>query len=343
MSACSVSECDLDTESGLEECILHCEKEDYGTDYHKGGFLHRFYKALAAYVAKEQVSHEWERQTFSVEEFTDFLLDRETTNREALQQATENARIVFTRFHFPGRDSRDPFDYQKLLAKLGGIHFNYCVFALHSISLHEVQCFFQDCEFKLAWYLSNHPVLGNHNDVLYQSCKFREDVSGSGEGSDQLVLNENQFHNCVFDKELAFYGVDFNGQLFKNSEDYVTEIPKFVAKDCRIDAKLCANALKVDQLLIGNTEFSEKVELKNSSVLNLEIMNCNFSKIFDAHGASFEELYIERCIFEEFVGFEECKFGLSKPIRWEEYCLRYSSTLRLASLSILEKRCFIRD
>jgi len=311
MPSCSENECSREVESNFEQCILHCEKGDYGTDFARAGFLNRFYKALADEIA-QHVSEFSAGEGFQKHEVLTYLINPGSGDNSRLREAIKQTTIVFTRIHFPDRDGRDVFDYQKTLRNLGAIHFNYCVFSVHSYSFKDVRCFFQDCTFKQAWYLPCLPILGNQNHVIYQNCEFRENVSGFGEDGGRLELKENQFRNCVFEKELALYSTDFSGCLFKNSEDSTTELQKFVIEGCQFDAKFLANSLRVDRLSIRNTEFVEKAELKRSDISTIEILNSNFSQILDAHGTKFGQFRSERCIFNDFVGFEGCEFGVTQ-------------------------------
>lgn len=311
MLACPIENCGLDVEAGFEQCILHCNKGDYGHDFQKTGFLNRFYQALAKDVAR-QVREQAESLPFDEDEILAEIIDAEPENTSQIAISIQQSTLLFGRVHFPDRDGRDLFDYQKVLKQLRGIHFDRCVFSVRSYSLGSVQCFFQDCIFKQEWYVPNLSVLGNHNDVVYQNCRFKGDVSASGESGRRLELQGNQFHNCEFEGDLALSGVNFSGCIFKSSETAVTNLRQLTIDDCRFDAKFLGNALSVDSIIVRDTEFRGKSELKASRVSSIEVMNCNFSQIFDGHGTEFGKFRAERCIFSDFVGFEECEFGSLK-------------------------------
>ncbi|WP_305456556.1 hypothetical protein [Photobacterium leiognathi] len=115
-SPCAIVSCGNSIVQDLGECSLHCTKNDYGTDFHNNSVLSMFYDQLVDYILKQVYEISLSRPILSRDDFKAYLLDElESETAEAL--AREQV-IVFDHIYFPERDSRDRFDYFKVLKKV---------------------------------------------------------------------------------------------------------------------------------------------------------------------------------------------------------------------------------
>lgn len=334
--------CDLKLYKNLDKCVLHCHKNDYHTD-RNSGLLSEFYKELKEYVLNQifkdndLINKESDEQLIrdDIKEYLDKDyfpkiedLDYDDRNRK-IYFKLKLSQIIFSNIHFPKRDSRDRFDYLKILNLFGQIHFDYCEFYLSSLDLKEAELFFQDCTFHRRWSLQDYKVLENVDDVIYQTCIFKDEVSNysSDENKKYYKIKSNQFdYTCKFEKKLSLHNVKFDGLLFSTDQgNYLEE--KLKIKDIKIEdsifnSKVIINRFEIDTFIVKNTIFQNKLEFKENDIKKFDIDNSNFRKLTDFYASKFEEFRVFKSIFDDFVGFEKCEFG-SKNMIDEKYIANF--------------------
>ncbi len=306
---CSIDDCTREVFQSTTECVLHCKKNDYSHDFQNNGILRTFYDALIEYITES--AFEWKKpdnpEIVNAESFKNYL--QEGVGSDEVVNFCNNEVTVFNFIFFPCRESRDHFDYLKLLRKIKGAHFNYCKFTAHSIEIPKVEAFFQDCEFFQWWTITQSKLLGNVNNVLYQNCTFREDVSSHLGDEHSSTLDVPLFNNCSFDKSLSFESVILKKPVFNNTDDDLIKIHKLRIENCEIDGKFVLNKLNAEYMLIENSEFKAKFELKEGLIDEIELINTNFNGLFDSYSTEYGRFYCFKCIFSDFVGFEKSKFA----------------------------------
>lgn len=224
--------------------------------------------------------------------------------------------IIFDQISFPKIESITGFNFIKILNRIEKIHFNYCSFACNNFEFKNTLTFYQDCTFLYWWDVHKTELLANENSVLFQDCEFQEDVSISK----QSPLEFSLFNNCKFLKSLELSDQGFNSQPFKNTGESELICSKLKIKNCTFSAKFLFNHTKLDEVIIKNSVFEEKFEFKNNSVDKFEIDNSNFKKLFDAYKTKFIEFSSFKSIYDDFVGFEKCQFGISEKNSQEKGC-----------------------
>lgn len=307
---CSINDCAREVFENTTECVLHCQKSDYSHDFQNKGILRKFYDALIEYIVES--AFEWKKpdnpEAVNTETLKAYL--QGGTGSDEIINFCNDEITVFNFIFFPCRDSRDNFDYLKVLRKIKGAHFNYCKFTAHSVEIPEVETFFQDCEFFQWWSITQSKLLGNVNNVLYQNCQFREDVSSYLDDDHTATLDIPLFNNCSFDKTLSFGNISLKKPVFNNTDNHLIKIHKLRIENCKIEEKFVLNKLNADYLLIGNSEFKSKLELKEGLIHEVELINTNFNGLFDSYSTEYGRFYCFKNIFSDFVGFERCKFAL---------------------------------
>lgn len=309
---CSIKDCDRNVFGNTTECVLHCKKNDYSQDFNNNGILREFYDALIDYIIESALK--WNSSVGSSlvnrKMLEDYLKSGESTDE--IIDFCKNQTIVFHFIFFPCRDSRDHFDYLEVLTKVKGVHFNYCKFTAHSIEIPEVEAFFQDCEFFQYWSITRSKILRNVNNVLYQNCQFREDVSSHTNDESDASLDIQLFNNSSFDKELLFNKLKLTKPIFNNTDNACTNIHHLRIENCEIEEKFVLNNLRAKHLLIKKSEFKGKFELKDGLIDEMKLIDTNFNGLFDSYSTAYGNFYCFKSIFSDFVGFERCKFASSQ-------------------------------
>ncbi|EOU3146126.1 hypothetical protein AB8884_06415 [Yersinia enterocolitica] len=306
---CAIDGCSQDVFENITECVLHCKKNDYGHDFENKCLLSKFYTALIEYIANTafKFNKPANSEVINIESVESYLRDGYSTDE--VVDFCNKQRIFFNKIYFPCRDNRDFFDYLKVIRKFKGAHFNYCKFTAHSLNLPEVEVFFQDCEFHQWWSITQSKLLQNEYNVLYQSCIFIEDVSSYLDDKQNASLDVSLFNDCSFKKELSLGNIILNKPIFNNTEGVITEIDKFQIDNCRVEEKFVLNCLRANYILIKNSEFKGKVELKEGVINDVELINTNFKGLFDSFSTKYGGFYCFKSIFSDFVGFEMCEFA----------------------------------
>lgn len=304
---CATDLCSNSAVREQSECPLHCEKNDYGIDFHNNFVLSKFYDELINYILKQVYELPLTRPIVSKDDFRSFLLDE--LESEAVEAFAREQIIVFDHIKFPERDSRDSFDYFNLLKKIKGAHFNYCQFLYLYFDLNDFQSFFQDCEFLKEWTLYPLDMLGNVNRVLYQNCKFSGNVSFSDHFNLLEKSDYSVFNDCEFNSEININGIIVNNSIFNNSNSFQQNVSKLSISDSTIKSKFILNKTSFDEITIKNVEFESKFEFKENNIRNLNIINSNFGKVFDMYDSKVKKVSFFKSIFSDFAGFECCEFG----------------------------------
>lgn len=319
MAICQFNNCNNNEFQDRNFCSLHLEKSDYHTDLNSG-LLGQFNDDLISYI----VNHIWHHHNGLVRDaggsnhLIRQILNDERTHT-SIEKIIKDNVIVFSNIHFPGRDERDPFDYLVVLNKLGLMQFQYCKFSNHGFNFNRLKVFYQDCEFIEYWTLYESGILNNVNNVTYQNCIFRHDVSLPYFDNNLTVVNEPLFRDCEFHEKLSFEHAEIEAEVFKYSVQIDTIICKeLLIQDCIFNEKFIANKLSIHNAKIVNCLFNSKFEFKENTVSDFEITNTNFEGLFDAYETRFKIFSARKCIFSDFVGFENCNFGCSESLE-EKY------------------------
>ena len=312
MSTCNVDDCELDAYEGMDKCVLHSEKSSYSSDFDKIGYLSNFYTELVNYIVNELFSYHSNNENLPKDVIVEFLASDHSGNQNETAVFIKKKTVVLSNIYFPHCDSRDHFDYTKILVKLGGLHFKYCKHVNYGLDLNTVKCFYQDCIFFETWHIYNTPVLGSANNVNYQSCVFHEEVDIYSDGKEKYVIEFSLFNDCEFIDKLELTNVKFESVIFNNTNNKELKINEINICECEINDKFILNNCNIVVFLSDSTVFNAKFEIKNNDIYEFSLINTNFFKLVDSYNTKYGKFLIEKCIFEDFVGFEMCEFGNNK-------------------------------
>ncbi len=309
MKNCKIRNCNRPVFKDFDTCILHCKKGDYQDD-RLDGFLIEFYNEITKYISNKVLEHRFENVSLTENQIENFLKGTSSPIDSEISNFLKYKTVVFNQIIFPTRDNRDFFDFAEVLAKIGRIHFDTCEFYSDSIFLPETKVFFQDCVFNSMWFLYNYNVLENANDVIYQNCKFLKEVNTVVDDYSSNIFENNLFCNCEFHNQLSFDRLSIKGMIFKNFNQNKKYAQCISISRCIIESKFILNNYKIEKFDCEHISFNSEFEFQNNVVNSMHLFDTNFLNNFDCAETIFENLTIEKSIFNNYVGFQNCEFGV---------------------------------
>lgn len=333
MTKCSERDCEHEVINNDVKCILHCKKDKYQDDRHKGGFLESFFDELIEYTLDFLYRPPTASKIPKRGDLKNYLNGRAMGFEKWNALFAKDCDVVYAKIKFPERDSRDLYDFQKMFEKLGGIHFDSCDFSGMGLNLKNPKLFFQDCKFHHHWFLYNHKVLDNVNDVVYQNCEFKENVDAVAGDSSSTTLDCSIFCNCIFKKTLAISAVQLNGLLFHNIYDQELKLKNLSITNCTFTKRFELNNYEIENCEFRNTIFNDKFHFRNNLVDNVLFDNTNFLKLVNYFATKFNKFEIKKCIFDDFVGFENCVFGNASETNNIKYVTKFTYTTFLSFIN----------
>lgn len=214
---------------------------------------------------------------------------------------------------FPG--GREGEEIIKILEHFRSIHFSQCQFNLSSIDLKLTNVSFFDCLFSTTYEVLNIKLRAeySYDDCLYQHCKFEGNLlCGIDDEKHKTVIQHPLFSNCSFAKNIELRNTELKGYLFDPDPRYPTRLGSLIAKNCIFQSGTYLNIKNImSKAVFRSCLFKGKFEFKKNKIDNLFIDDCNFEKVADFNGSSFQRFNINKSIFSTFAGFENCTFGSS--------------------------------
>lgn len=321
LAKCNAIECERSVYRDGDKCILHAEKNNWEDSSEN---RQSFTNELIKYIVFSLDSSYEENSNLNRDTLINFLNknSRQSDNvRNQNKSFIKESIIEFSFVSFPKCNPKERFNYFKVLSMFGGIHFNYCEFNITTLDLGRTKCFYQDCEFNEKWNIYNSPKITNENGVLYQGCVFNETVyclRKDLEEDDYItkdeevnIISEALFSDCEFKYDISFEGIDFKAPIFINDDDSCVScnINVFSIMNCKFRERFVLNNCTISLFLSKGSEFKSKFEFKNNRVKSFDEFNTNHYGIVDNYETRYEKFRVQKCIFNDFVGFEKCFFG----------------------------------
>jgi hypothetical protein len=309
MKTCAHTDCKNDCFGDSDSCALHCEKHSYQDDRHSG-LLFAFTTALIDHLIG-QIKPITEG-FFDTDEdvIKNYLLGKVDGETQAVADNLKNRLISIEGVSFPDRDSRDFFDYQKVLNHFDAVQFVRCRFYTSSVSLSDADILFYDSIFEVKWYLSTATIISDIDDTLYNSCTFKKDVGTLG--YDHPIIDYPVFQSCLFEGSINIEDIELSQQLFKEiseGDDGGYEIAELKIVNSTIAERLIFKKCHIGRLILQDTNFTKKFELVKCTVDRLKCFNTNYNDAFNVFDVSFGFCDIRVSIFEQYFGMEKCEFG----------------------------------
>ncbi len=311
MKICSIEGCNREVWDNEKECVLHCEKLDYSADYERH-ILPVFYDALLEYIiAKIKTTHE----TVIDEGRYRKILSRHDGIKPEFNPKEDFKYIYLFNIWFPENDSRDPYDYMKMLKNFQQLHFDSCTFSAKHLELFGPKVFFNHCRFKSVWHHYNFNLLENTFGFIYNHCIFDSIVDLSGSEENPMTFMYSVFYHCkFFDGIMANYAY-FESYLF---EEDLTEKPldhnKFGISitQCEFKLPFIIDHRTLTICVILASRFNAEFRISSSQIGNLMIMNCQFKQVSRLIKTQFSEFEMENSMFSDLTSFEGSSFGVGE-------------------------------
>ncbi|MDK2065332.1 pentapeptide repeat-containing protein [Aliarcobacter butzleri] len=340
-----------------KKCILHIEKSDYQTDFHKVGFLNEFYEGLFNYVVdfeeirdflieKSKVIYSEENAKYSellglLEHKKEFIkiyfseddslekleVEKEEEFKSVLDEFFKEKEIIFNNIIFPAYKSRDKFNYMRIIKKLKKIHFNCCKFSATFLELKNIEVFFENCEFLDSYSISNSDILEKESNVIYQMCIFHRDVVIS-KNDKEYKINHTLFSDCIFKKDLKAEKIEFEKGIFNNTKYDKTfinkkylEINKLEIKKCIVKNNFIFRGYTVNEIDLTDTVFEQDVKAKIQfcDIKEAIFYNTKFKDLADFYQSKFMKVNFERTDFEKISVFSECEFYCDVDFKYTKF------------------------
>jgi hypothetical protein len=226
-----------------------------------------------------------------------------------VEEALNKTTLIISNMHFKPNMAGDAADGEAQLAVARNIHFKACHFYTHSILANDVlpNFDFEDCTFHKLWHqpLAEATLTGL---VLYKACTFEQSVELSGGGLD--VGYRALFSDCNI-SQLTLKGLRLKGaKVFDNSPGQMTTLGALLVQDSHIKTKFTLDNIKgITSVKLVSSKFKDKFAMLACEVKALSIINTNFNGLVDFYQTRFESFRIQKSIFRDFSGFEDCVFG----------------------------------
>lgn len=246
--------------------------------------------------------------------------------------------------------------YYKLIKNISGIYFYKCIFYENLSNKSNIEkferCIFEDIFHKQGF---------SESGCVYNSCIFKKSILFKGVEEDNrnvydffedcVFLGGMHFDNLIIHKEINIINKpdiiqnDFLTRHVVNSEDFYF-FKRIYILDCEFEGDLKINGwdnkvtinnidssdyelkkspIRIEELVIRDTKFRKKLELKINNIEYFEFSNSNVDGIFDVYKSSFEKSKFYRSIFKDFAGFEKVGFG-KKGCFSQEYQTKFIYT-----------------
>ncbi len=325
MTICSVHNCRNNVFAVFHECALHCEKSNYQSDKNIG-LIDDFNKLLFDNILNE-FSDPNER-SLAKNEIKTIVSDNDIFNRKITSNAithilnkfvnedTGDSNFIFRNIIFPERQHRDHWnkDYFKLISIFDVLQFEDCIFSEDNLNVNADKYYFGNCIFQSRHLFHIFPTSSifpqDKNLPVFWNCIFKTDVVlRNNFESTSNKFKGVVFIDCDFKCELLIEGVTVSENLFRNTETFIQKIKKIIISNSTFEQKLLLNKVKTNDIIIKDASFKSKLEVKESEINTFVFKNSNVDKVFDAYKTIFKKFKMEKCIFEDFSGFEFVEFG----------------------------------
>ncbi|WNC70910.1 hypothetical protein RGQ13_12285 [Thalassotalea psychrophila] len=296
-----------------DKCALHCIKGKYQDDK-ISGVLDDFYIILIQYLFADFQSN-YRSSGVSFDQFREYLAGQDN---EIIENRLENSITIINGVFFPEYSVQDSSHFLHLLNRLKRVQFGKCDFTTQQVDLKNIRVQFFECLFHEEYTISNHAeLLEGESDVLYQNCEFLSDVVFIKTAFDKprAIYRSPIFGDCKFRRPIHIEKVQIESQIFIDYDHPRKPIVKVLAlyiKDSVINVNFKFNQYSLSSLLIEDSIFKKKVELKHNIIRETRITNTNFEGLFDAYESSYTLFKASKSIFDDFTGFEKCIFGDQK-------------------------------
>lgn len=306
-SRCSVNNCELSVIDELDECILHCAKS--GEAWENTENIKDFCIAFKHYIADQTVDT---LIYIKKEDILDYIEKIDFHIPDPGKKLIEDFRPEIRNIVFPAEKNQNELNYSHILTHTGSASLKNCTFYSSDIFNVDGNIKFSDCLFKANVHISR-KYSEVHDIYRYVSCTFKCDVLIANTDGTTLETDNNLFDDCDFGGTLKISNYSTEGNVFRPTKIPEKILDKLVILSSHFKSKFIVGHV-IGKMEIRDSQFYSKFECKHQKNCTLKIENTNFDRIADFYKSRFNNTDIYKCIFRDFVGFEDATFVSDKGI-----------------------------
>ena len=314
---CEVDGCDNQAFQDLDECALHCDKDCVHEDS-INAVLSEFNRLLNFYILDDILSRyipDSEDESYINEIVTYRKNNKCLYDSIIFKKKFSEYKIGFHDILFPDISL---INYTETLSVFKNIWFKKCVFYVGYFNLKFTGVFFEECVFKYDLCIKPTALFLLKTDFVFYRCIFEHKIYIDSKGKDREVFEYGLFEECNFKAIISLSNAEFEREVFKfkpipNIDTEVSEptwLSSILINNVIFHDKCKFNYIDIVNLVIKDTKFLSKLEVKESVISYFELNNSNVSEVFDSFDSRFIRFIFYKSIFTDFSGFEKVYFGL---------------------------------
>lgn len=322
-ASCRKSKCKNERFGNLGMCALHCEKK-HGHEDLANGVLSEFNKLLNLYILNDIISlptSDLDDKTYR-DEIGNYMRNKIPIYKSKLfKEKLSEKGIIFKGILFPNESL---LAYTESLRLFNNIWFEECIFYVSDFNLESTGVFFEKCIFKYKFNVEKINLFLVKSEFVFYKCVFNNGVyvDLKDESKEGRVVKNSLFEDCEFKGIISLSNAEFEKEVFKfkpkpNIDTEVIEptwLSSILINNVVFHDKCKFNYIDIINLVVKDTKFLSKLEVKESVISYLELNNSNVSEVFDSFDSRFIRFIFYKSIFTDFSGFEKVYFGLKGSV-----------------------------
>lgn len=318
--ACNLlSGCNNKVFKNLNYCALHCEKNSHKIDA-ESGLLTEFNNMLNRHIIDDVLS----KKNLGMQEpyFINQLNECKKNNTpihkiNKCRSNLSNRTLWLDYIKFPVGNLTD---YLENLKVFKSVRFFECSFSSSEFDLELTPVYFKSCSFKNDFQIKKTVLYKIEEDCVFYECTFEHKVyiDLKDEIKEDRIFEYTLFEECCFRSVVSLRYVEFQKELFKFKPISKTDselskrtwLSSILINNVVFHDKCKFNYIDIVNLVIKDTKFLSKLEVKESFISYFELNNSNVSEVFDSFDSRFIRFIFYKSIFTDFSGFEKVRFGL---------------------------------
>lgn len=318
--ACNLlSGCNNKVFRNLDYCALHCEKNSHKIDA-ESGLLTEFNNMLNRHIIDDVLSKKilGMQEPYFISQLKECKNKKIPIHKIIKCRGNFSDRLLFLEYiKFPAGEL---MDYLENLKIFKGVRFSECSFKSSEFDLELTPVYFKSCFFKSNFQIKKLVLHKIEKDCIFYKCTFEDKVyiDLKDEVEEDRLFKYTLFDSCCFEGVVSLSNAEFEKEVFKfkpilNMDTEASErdfLSSILINDVVFHDKCKFNYIDVVNLVIKDTKFLSKLEVKNSIISYFELNNSNVSEVFDSFDSRFIRFIFYKSIFTDFSGFEKVYFGL---------------------------------
>lgn len=320
--ACKLpSGCNNKVFKNLDYCALHCEKNSHKTDA-ESGLLTEFNSMLNRHIIDDVLSKKnpGMQEPYFINQLNECKKNNTSIHKITKCKGNLSNRLLWLDYiNFPVGNL---MDYLENLKVFKSVRFFECSFSSSEFYLELTPVYFKSCSFKNDFQIKKIVLYKIEKDCIFYKCTFENKVyiDLKDEVKEDRLFKYTLFEDCYFEGIVSLSNAEFEKEVFEfktktkpNIDTKVIEptwLSSILINNVVFHDKCKFNYIDIVNLVIKDTKFLSKLEVKESVISYFELNNSNVSEVFDSFDSRFIRFIFYKSIFMDFSGFEKVHFGL---------------------------------